>query len=190
MKQAEEHAQGVGETDIVTWKTILGACRTQRAAARALALAPQDAATHILLANIYARGKMWEKNKALRAQMALNGVRKTAGKSWIEVNGNVSYFQANDKTHPLTSQIYAQIEKLKQRLKKQGYEPETCFVSRDVEENQKEHLLWYHSEKLALAYGLISLPSTQPITIINNLRVCGDCHKAITSPNCTNEIFV
>ncbi len=37
----------------------------------------------------------------------------------------------------------------------------------------------YHSEKLALAYGLLTIPTPQQITIIKNLRVCGDCHTAL-----------
>ncbi|KAK4253728.1 hypothetical protein QN277_010367 [Acacia crassicarpa] len=44
---------------------------------------------------------------------------------------------------------------------------------KDVE---KARLLWVHSERLALSFGLIHLPHGCPIHIIKNLRICVDCH--------------
>ncbi|KAI9194142.1 hypothetical protein LWI28_003465 [Acer negundo] len=44
------------------------------------------------------------------------------------------------------------------------------------EEDMKEQALNLHSEKLAIAFGLISTSPSQPIRIVKNLRVCGDCH--------------
>ncbi|KAF2312574.1 hypothetical protein GH714_035118 [Hevea brasiliensis] len=41
----------------------------------------------------------------------------------------------------------------------------------------KEKALNLHSEKLAIAFGLIRLGPSQPIRIVKNLRVCGDCHS-------------
>ena len=41
-----------------------------------------------------------------------------------------------------------------------GYVPDTEFVLLDVEDEQKERSLYYHSEKLAIAYGLISTLQT------------------------------
>lgn len=35
----------------------------------------------------------------------------------------------------------------------------------------------YHSEKLALVYGLISTPPGTPLVLGKNLRVCEDCHE-------------
>ncbi|KAH0977554.1 hypothetical protein GBA52_027273 [Prunus armeniaca] len=48
----------------------------------------------------------------------------------------------------------------------------------DVEDDEKEHILNSHSERLAIAFGLISTPPKTPIRIFKNLRVCGDCHNA------------
>ncbi|KAF6138277.1 hypothetical protein GIB67_001427 [Kingdonia uniflora] len=49
----------------------------------------------------------------------------------------------------------------------------------DVEEEVKERSLYYHSERLAIAYGIISTLLLTTIRVIKNLRVCGDCHNAI-----------
>ncbi|CAI0456725.1 unnamed protein product [Linum tenue] len=43
-------------------------------------------------------------------------------------------------------------------------------------EEQREDSLRYHSEKLAVVFGLMNLPKGQTIRIRKNLRICGDCH--------------
>jgi hypothetical protein len=59
-----------------------------------------------------------------------------------------------------------------------GYVPETNFALHDVDDEEKNNLLVEHSEKLALAYGLLTTSPGCPIRITKNLRVCGDCHNA------------
>ncbi|CAM8895121.1 unnamed protein product [Rhodiola kirilowii] len=53
------------------------------------------------------------------------------------------------------------------------------YVLQDVEEEQKETILSQHSERSAIAFGLISTPPGTTIHILKNLRVCGDCHTLI-----------
>ncbi|RLM93649.1 hypothetical protein C2845_PM08G09600 [Panicum miliaceum] len=55
----------------------------------------------------------------------------------------------------------------------------TRYVLRDIDQEAKEQALLYHSERLAVAYGLISTPARTPLRSIKNLRMCGDCHTAI-----------
>ncbi|KAL0278031.1 UNVERIFIED_CONTAM: Pentatricopeptide repeat-containing protein, chloroplastic [Sesamum radiatum] len=47
----------------------------------------------------------------------------------------------------------------------------------DLELENKEEILSYHSERLAVAFVLMR-KSELPIRIMKNLRVCGDCHSA------------
>lgn len=61
----------------------------------------------------------------------------------------------------------------------QGYVPDTRYVLHDIDQEAKEQALLYHSERLAIAFGLISTPARTPLRIIKNLRICGDCHNAI-----------
>lgn len=63
-------------------------------------------------------------------------------------------------------------------MKEAGYVPNMRFVLNDVEEEQMENILCYHSEKLAIAFGLLNTPTGTPIRIIKNLRACGDCHSS------------
>ncbi|KAH6772671.1 Tetratricopeptide repeat superfamily protein [Perilla frutescens var. hirtella] len=75
--------------------------------------------------------------------------------------------------------LYKDDEKLMAANQPQVYVPDTRYVLHDIDQEAKEQALLYHSERLAIAYGLISTPARQPLRIIKNLRVCGDCHNAI-----------
>ncbi|KAJ8624047.1 hypothetical protein MRB53_032577 [Persea americana] len=66
-----------------------------------------------------------------------------------------------------------------ERLKMANHVSDTSQVLFDVEEEEKEAALGYHSEKLALALGLIDTSPRDTIRIVENLRVCGDCHSAM-----------
>eukprot|EP00253_Pinus_taeda_P023699 PITA_23699 len=63
-------------------------------------------------------------------------------------------------------------------MKEAGYIPNTDFVLHDVEEELKGQMLSSHSEKLAIAFGLINTSPSTAIRITKNLRMCGDCHNA------------
>lgn len=49
----------------------------------------------------------------------------------------------------------------------------------EVEEKEKKEALWYHSEKLALAYGVLTgvAPPGKALRIVKNLKICRDCHQ-------------
>jgi len=173
------------EPNALVWRTLLSACKIhgnvdigKRAAENILKLEPQDAPAYVLLSNIYAAAGRWDCLANVRKKMKDKGVKKEPGVSWIEVKGRVHNFTARDRRHPQIRVIYEKLEELTKLMKEAGYVPDTNFVLHDVEEEQKEQFLSYHSEKLAIAFGLISIPEKMPIRIIKNLRVCGDCHTA------------
>ncbi|KAG1342452.1 pentatricopeptide repeat-containing protein, mitochondrial [Cocos nucifera] len=97
----------------------------------------------------------------------------------LEVRSRVHEYRAGDRSHPEHEKIYAQIKGLAPQMKEAGYVPETRFVLHDIDQESKEEALLYHSERLAVAYGLMTSPARSPIRIIKNLRVCGDCHNAM-----------
>lgn len=49
----------------------------------------------------------------------------------------------------------------------------------DLEKQEKEEALKVHSERLAIAFGLISTEAGTTLRIIKNLRTCDDCHSAL-----------
>jgi len=74
-------------------------------------------------------------------------------------------------------EMYRELTALQAKLKMIGYVPDHRFVLQDVEDDEKEHILMSHSERLAIAFALIATPAKTTIRIFKNLRVCGDCHS-------------
>lgn len=60
-----------------------------------------------------------------------------------------------------------------------GFVADTESVLHDLDNEVKEQILRHHSEKLAIAFGLINTPENTTLRIMKNLRVCNDCHSAI-----------
>ncbi|ESQ50986.1 hypothetical protein EUTSA_v10022696mg [Eutrema salsugineum] len=59
------------------------------------------------------------------------------------------------------------------------YVPDTRWVMHDIDQEAKEEALLHHGERLAIAYGLMNTPARKSLTILKNIRVCGDCHNYI-----------
>ncbi|KAJ4975860.1 hypothetical protein NE237_000966 [Protea cynaroides] len=175
------------EADAVVWGALLGACRTHKnlelaevAAKKLLLLEPKNAGPYILLSNIYASKGRWEDVVDLRKVMKARNISKSPGCSWIEVENKVHMFTGGDSVeHAEHGAIVGMLEKLSGLLRAAGYSPDGSFVLHDVDEEQKVHNLGYHSEKLAVAFGLLRVPEGMPIRVMKNLRVCGDCHSVM-----------
>ncbi|ONK77559.1 uncharacterized protein A4U43_C02F7840 [Asparagus officinalis] len=170
------------------WGSLLGSCRTygnyelaKLSAEQLFEIEPNNAGSHVLLSNVYATNKKWQEVANTRKLLKDSGAKKEIGKSWVEVKNKVHVFVVGDRSHMKINEIYDKLEELGNEMKKLDYKSETQYDLHNVEEEQKEELLKYHSEKLALAFGLISLPSEVPIRINKNLRICGDCHSFIKS---------
>ena len=109
--------------------------------------------------------------------MKVNGISKVPGVSVIERKGMVHRFVAGDWSHLESNKIYEKLNEIHTRLKSAiEHSADTGNVLLDMEEEDKEHALAVHSEKLAIAYGLLHLDSKEAIRIVKNLRVCRDCH--------------
>lgn len=106
------------------------------------------------------------------------GVRKEPGCSWIEAGDEVHKFIAGDGSHPQSAELHGLLEELSEKMKKEGYIPDTSCVLHNVGEEEKEWLLCGHSERLAIAYGILNTPPGMTIRVAKNLRVCNDCHVA------------
>ncbi|KAJ7518479.1 hypothetical protein O6H91_21G071200 [Diphasiastrum complanatum] len=162
------------QPDNVVWMTLLGVARNQghveigrRAFDHVVKLEPKNAAPYVLLSKIYAAAGRKEA-----------GVKKVPGRSWIEIDNQLHAFVVGDATHPQSKEIQAELDRLVGLMKKAGYKPNLSFVLEDVEDEEKENALCGHSEKQAIAFGLINTPFGTPIRIKKSLRVCGDCHNA------------
>eukprot|EP01018_Ginkgo_biloba_P018939 Gb_33112 [translate_table: standard] len=173
------------QPDAMIWGSLLSACRMhsnlslgKRAAEHLFELEPQNSGPYILLSNIYAAAGRWDDAATVRKTMKERGVKKNPGCSWTEIHNTVHSFIAEDRSNPQTEVIYEMLERLDGQMKNVGYIPDTNLVLHDVDEEDKENILCHHSEKLAIAFGLINTPPGTPIRIFKNLRVCADCHTA------------
>ncbi|GAB4849965.1 Pentatricopeptide repeat-containing protein At3g24000, mitochondrial [Ancistrocladus abbreviatus] len=168
------------------WGALLGACRMHKnmelgayAAERAFQLDPHDSGFYVILSNIYAAAGRWHDVSKVRKMMKESGVKKEPACSWVEIENAVHLFVADDCTHPQAEEIRKMWDKISVKIKEIGYVPDTSHVLLFVDEQEREAKLQYHSEKLALAFALLSTPPGSTIRIKKNVRVCGDCHSAI-----------
>ncbi|XP_068666709.1 putative pentatricopeptide repeat-containing protein At5g13230, mitochondrial [Aristolochia californica] len=173
------------EPSIMAWRALLGACVVYNnielgkiAGQRVLEMDPQDGTTSVLLSNMYAAAGRWDDVATIRKSMRMNGLKKEPGLSWIEVQSEVHCFAVGDRNHSEIRVIHGMLEWLFVQTKKAGYIPDKSVVLHDMEESHKERLLWVHSERLALAFGLLKTHPRSPIRIMKNLRACADCHEA------------
>ncbi|KAL9232789.1 hypothetical protein vseg_007857 [Gypsophila vaccaria] len=166
------------------WGCLLGACRVHAnvdvgefVGRKLLEAEPENAGNYVILSNLYSCAGRWDEAKTVRELMSEKAVIKEPGKSWIELEQTLHTFHANDRTHPRKDEVHAKVTELAVRLKEAGYEPDLSCVLHDVDDEQKERILLGHSEKLALAYGMLCTPEGVALRVIKNLRICVDCHN-------------
>ncbi|KAK4792805.1 hypothetical protein SAY86_023240 [Trapa natans] len=201
IKEAKNMIDGMSmKPNKVIWMSLLSGSRIQGnisigeyAAYKLIEIAPDAIAGYILLSNIYAAAGQWEKVSQVRELMKSREIRKDPGHSTIEYQGALHQFIVGDKSHPQTQQIYLRLGEMREKLNEVGHVPDTSQVLLCIEgEKDKEVELETHSERLAIAFGLINSEPGSPIRIMKNLRVCNDCHSVtkLLSKIYSREIIV
>ncbi|XP_051126818.1 pentatricopeptide repeat-containing protein At4g13650-like [Andrographis paniculata] len=172
--------------DSMVWRTLLSACTVHKnieigevAAKNLLELEPKDSATYVLLSNLYAVTGKWHYRDQARLLMRVRGVKKEPGRSWIEVNNSVNAFFVGDRLHPRAEEIYIYLEEINKKVASIGYVQDRNSLWNDMELDHKDPGRQIHSEKLAIAFGLLSLSDVIPLHVMKNLRICNDCHNWI-----------
>jgi hypothetical protein len=170
------------EPDSKVWGALLGACRIhcnvelgEWATKHLVKLEPENAGNYVLLADIYAAARKWNRVAEVRTILKDKRLRKRKGCSWIEIKNKIHAFQIGDRTHPQTEKIYALLDRLTGQIEEEGYLPD---MSLNTIEEENEFIPCNHSEKLAIAFGLINTRSGTSIRITKNLRFCNSCHSA------------
>lgn len=167
------------------WMSLLGACRVhvdveraERAAKHVFKLDPDSTAPYVVLSSIYAAARMWDAAIQMRSMIKVKGLKKQRGCSFIEVDNVLHEFFSGYTSHPLKDEIHTELTRLSSEMAKAGYAPDISVVVQDVDDVTKRAILLRHSEKLAMAFGIISTPPGSTIRIVKNLRACMDCHAA------------
>ncbi|GMN29249.1 hypothetical protein TIFTF001_044332 [Ficus carica] len=108
--------------------------------------------------------------------MNKRGLVKPPGSSKIEINGKIHEFIVGDSSHPEAEEIYSKLDEIEEKLREERYQPKLSEVLLEIDDEEKAFQLSHHSEKLALAFGLIKTSPGSEIRIAKNLRSCEDCH--------------
>lgn len=163
------------------WRSLLSHCAThgemelgKRCFENLLSMDVRDSAAYVLMSNIYAHAGMWEDAHQIEDLRIRANAEKKPGRAFIEVYNKVHDFVVGDRSHPCSDSIYAKLRNLYERMKEGGYMVHSLLQLSSDE--VKENPLWGHCEKLAIAFGLISLPEGATIRVVKNLRICADCH--------------
>ncbi|CAF1940620.1 pentatricopeptide repeat-containing protein At3g03580-like [Brassica napus] len=186
ISKAEEFIQAMPvKPDASVWASLLRACRTsgdmetaERVSKKIVELNPDDPGYSILASNAYAALRKWDKVSLIRKSLKDKERKKNPGYSWIEVSKKVYLFRAGDVSAPQFEAIHESLEMLYSLMAKEGYVPDPREVSQNLEEEEeKRRLVCGHSERLAIAFGLLNTEPGTPLQVMKNLRVCGDCHE-------------
>ncbi|XP_027344007.1 pentatricopeptide repeat-containing protein At5g40410, mitochondrial [Abrus precatorius] len=166
------------------WGALLGACRVYRninlgkeAAENLIALDPSDPRNYIMLSNIYSAAGLWSDAAKMRALMKTKVLTRNPGCSFIEHENKIHRFVVDDYSHSDSDKIHKKLEELMRKIQEVGFVSETEPILHDVDEEVKTDMINKHSEKIALAYGLLVSRADVPLVIVKNLRICRDCHN-------------
>ncbi|XP_071693903.1 pentatricopeptide repeat-containing protein At5g39680 [Rutidosis leptorrhynchoides] len=184
--------------DAIAWRTLLNACNVHRNYTLGieigkiiLDLYPKDVGSYTLLSNMLAKANKWGGVTKIRELMRKNKIKKEPGLSWLEIKNETHVFVSDDNEHPNFVMILEKLKELYIKIKEYGYVVDTTNVLHDVEDEQKEDYVGYHSEKLAVAYALLRTHERATIRIIKNLRICDDCHSFMKLiSKVTNRVIV
>lgn len=174
------------EPGVSVWGALLSACKIHRcvtlgeyAAQKLFSLDPYNTGHYVQLSNLYASSRMWDRVAYIRVLMKEKGLTKYLGYSVIDINEKLHTFHAGDMSHPQAKEIFYELQRQERRLKEVGFVPHTESVLHDLNYEEKEENLCIHSERIAVAYGLISTAPRTTLRITKNLRACVNCHSAI-----------
>ena len=169
------------------WAALLTACRIHKnlelgklSAEKLYGIEPEKLSNYVVLLNIYyGSGRREEAAKVLET-LRRKRLRICPASSWIEIKKQPYRFFFGDKTHPRSDEIYRRLEEILGDIRKMGYSPEVFKESLlpDVGEGE-DQMRKYHSEKLAVVFGIMSTPNGTPLQIVQGHRICSDCHVVI-----------
>uniref|UniRef100_A0A1D1YSR8 Pentatricopeptide repeat-containing protein At5g50390, chloroplastic n=1 Tax=Anthurium amnicola TaxID=1678845 RepID=A0A1D1YSR8_9ARAE len=167
------------------WAALLTACRVHKnlelgklAAEKLYGMEAEKLSNYIVLLNIYySTGRSAEAAKVLET-LRKRGLRLLPACSWIEIKKQPYRFLFADKSHAQSGEIYRRLDALMEMIIELGYSPNEKSLLPDVGEHE-ERMPRYHSEKLAIAFGLISTVAGTPLQVVQGHRICQDCHSVI-----------
>ncbi|KAL5859396.1 hypothetical protein ACOSQ4_000692 [Xanthoceras sorbifolium] len=107
------------EPDVHVWGALLAACRIyknvelgEEISKKIQMLEPEGTGNFVLLSNMYSTVSRWDDAAHVRIMQRDQGFKKSAGCSWVEVNGVIHAFVGGDRSHPQSKQINEKLDEL------------------------------------------------------------------------------
>ncbi|KAK1320926.1 Pentatricopeptide repeat-containing protein [Acorus calamus] len=182
--------EGMRNRDVVAWSAMISGYSQSNRCLEALMLfqemrkadvEPNEITMVSVLSSCAVLGA-FETGKWVHSFIRKNRLRLTVtlGTTLIDFYAKCGFIESSiqDTAHPRARAIYDKVEEMMGRIKSVGYRPNTAEARLDAEEDEKEASVSHHSEKLAIAFGLIQSSPGATIRVSKNLRVCTDCHSA------------
>lgn len=171
--------------DPVLWRILLGSCKIHRnlqlgevAMKKLVQLEAFNAGDYVLMTSIYSAANDPQGFASMRKLIRSHDLRTVPGWSWIEIGDQVHKFVVDDKMHPESALIHSELGEVIRCAILAGYKPEDSNItSPTLSDRCLGSADTFHSEKLAIAYGLMRTPARTVLRITKNLRVCRDCHS-------------
>jgi pentatricopeptide repeat protein len=170
------------------WSSLVAGCRSHGnmelafyAADKLLELKPKLIETYVLLLNMYISTSRWRDVARVRKLIKHEDVGVLRDRSWITIRDKVYFFRAEDRTHPQATELYQLLENLLEKAKAVGYEPYQNAELSDSQDDDRPAAgsLKHHSERLAVALGLLKTPPGATVRVTKNMTMCRDCHSSI-----------
>lgn len=168
------------------WSNLIAGCRSHGklelgfyAAEQLLNLNPKDSETYVLLLNMYLSAGRWKDVSRVRKMMRDEKIGKLKDWSWISIRDRVHSFKPADRPCPPCGEVDLLLGDLLEKVKTLGYESQGSLEVTDEGEKETTFSNTHHSEKLAVAFGLLNAPNSAPIRVIKSISMCRDCHNFI-----------
>ncbi|KAH7366243.1 hypothetical protein KP509_18G069700 [Ceratopteris richardii] len=172
-----------GGPNYAGWTSLLDSCRLHGEVSRGkecfdriVSIEDRDALGYVLMSSIYAKVGLWDDFRKIEDLRKCANLVKKPAKAYIEVDSSIHEFIVDDNSHPQIHEVYMKLSSLDLRMRELGYIPQQRLDSFPVKEVAA---FCGHSEKLAIAFGLISTPEGTTVRVAKNLRVCTDCHNSV-----------
>ncbi|XP_050214718.1 putative pentatricopeptide repeat-containing protein At3g13770, mitochondrial [Mercurialis annua] len=203
------------------WSLLIAGCRNHDqqelgfyAAEKLLMLKPKDTETYVMLLNMYISAERWQDVTRLRKFMKEEKLGKLNDWSWISIKDRIHSFKTKRRSRRQNAEVYGLLQELLDKAKDFGYLPPKCMqdhdyddddddddddgkdedgdVAEDEMEKDKFSSALKHSERLAVAFGLLNVGKGAPVRVIKSVSMCKNCHDfvKIVSSLCNREIII
>ncbi|MCO5557680.1 hypothetical protein L7F22_011250 [Adiantum nelumboides] len=164
--------------NVVGWKALLTACRRhgnvllgRRCFEQVVKCEPGNASGFALMSSTYTHIGLWEESTRLEVARRHANAWKVPAKACIEVENEIHSFTVGDTTHPFNEKIQLKLKSITASLLEEGYPPHYNLIPSAMSIDCKQDALCGHSERLAIAFGLLSTPQGVTLRLANAAHV-------------------